>query len=601
MNTVIVCFIFVICISSMDVGFCDDGNVKKRKSSKEFSLDTKTNLTENSSFGVRLRLFYPSKGRCENKTVVQGISVCEDRLSSPCSVVSVIVSNGCEDLGTLEFERYWSKRCREVLLIHYVPNTDNVRNCKKEKSIVGNITYVKLLVSQQNCELCLYRIDHLKSKKINILKLQQKGGLSIDPYNHSIYTILSGLYINRSRLRKNFDQVLLNLTLPPVTTQRIPSTSTHSPGIESWKLWATAQYLHSYGYFSRISYPSHSNIPPKYKDAVQALVLNTTTITYSFIRSNRFNPKREKASLASMTDRSLNGVCPPGSRYSVYDNVTCVAFQMQDLTDVSQALLNPTRTPCNNITVVDDVAVCEDLLYARDRCDMISVIASFDCFDMPALLFEAYWSRRCSVTILHYTVSFQAQSRCQQILGELPPMSYRRIHAWTSQCLLCGLLSPIPAGLYTPYSQSLYPPSAFRQIDFLKLHSANTSLAGKEFDDSIQFKILSDLYLFGQRSLGNISQISLRIPVRTGTGSDAEEVQWPEAYPGDTGELWSRWAAQQRLATYSVFHSRSFDIPTNEEHRLQPQSLPAQQQQRAQRSRYITHSYVLKSKANARQ
>ena len=74
---------------------------------------------------------------CKKKTTVQGFSVCEDRFQGgalvpsdsgagaggepKCVIWSVMATQYCDDVGTLEFERYWAKRgCRGAVPVHDV-------------------------------------------------------------------------------------------------------------------------------------------------------------------------------------------------------------------------------------------------------------------------------------------------------------------------------------------------------------------------------------------------------------------------------------------------------------------------------------------------
>ena len=61
--------------------------------------------------------------------MVQDIAVCEDDLPSDCLIWSVLSTSWCNDVGSLEFEKYWSQRC-EVVLFHYTAYFKG-NNCNK--------------------------------------------------------------------------------------------------------------------------------------------------------------------------------------------------------------------------------------------------------------------------------------------------------------------------------------------------------------------------------------------------------------------------------------------------------------------------------------
>ena len=77
---------------------------------------------ENSDVSRALHwLAVPPKAKCAKLTTVQGIDVCEDQLPKNCLIWSMLSSLWCDDWGTLEFEKFWSKRC-DVVLFHLTPS-----------------------------------------------------------------------------------------------------------------------------------------------------------------------------------------------------------------------------------------------------------------------------------------------------------------------------------------------------------------------------------------------------------------------------------------------------------------------------------------------
>eukprot|EP01042_Synura_sphagnicola_P002731 gene2731-3324_t len=87
----------------------------------------------------------PLKAVCKNITTVQGVAVCEDYLPRQCTIVSIISSGRCEDIGDLLFEQHWSARCT-VRLIHIY---DSKHACPStgisENSSSPSLLYTSLL------------------------------------------------------------------------------------------------------------------------------------------------------------------------------------------------------------------------------------------------------------------------------------------------------------------------------------------------------------------------------------------------------------------------------------------------------------------------
>jgi hypothetical protein len=152
----------------------------------------------------------PPTTTCNNITTVQGIAVCEDNLPEDCLIWSQITTTWCNDIGSLEFEKYWSKRC-DVVIYHYTTYFGgNV--CSREAGATW-IDYPRLSLVRNNlwgakCFNCLF--SHIKlptsDKNVNFLKIQLKGD-SEDEHHGTQYTVLSDFYLHKRGLADRIEQI----------------------------------------------------------------------------------------------------------------------------------------------------------------------------------------------------------------------------------------------------------------------------------------------------------------------------------------------------------------------------------------------------------
>ena len=171
----------------------------------------------------------PPTTNCSKITTVQGIAVCEDNLPEDCLIWSQITSTLCNDIGSLEFEKYWSKRCQVV--IHHLTTFFDGNVCVREQGATWP-DYPQLSLVRNNlwggkCFNCLY--NHMKlpkaNKNINVLKLQLKGD-SPDDQHGTQYTVLSDFYLHKGELVDRIDQIAMVTEYTPDTlTDRYSPTS----------------------------------------------------------------------------------------------------------------------------------------------------------------------------------------------------------------------------------------------------------------------------------------------------------------------------------------------------------------------------------------
>lgn len=243
---------------------------------------------------------------CKKKTTVQGFSVCEDRFQGgalvpsdsgagaggepKCVIWSVMATQYCDDVGTLEFERYWAKRGCRVELYQYMMYIDG-KLCKpkgkadEETSAAyweeaPNLHVHRLIVWARRCYMCFYKeifqmlygTENDRSGGINngtvivdAMKFQsriktQGGGLGVDKY-HPLnvstspstqlgdiysdvydgvqYAILSDLFLYVPRFVPNIRQILV--TVPFTKYSLIDNLGRETEN--GFNMYASAQLL----------------------------------------------------------------------------------------------------------------------------------------------------------------------------------------------------------------------------------------------------------------------------------------------------------------------------------------------------------------------
>lgn len=116
-------------------------------------------------------------------------------------------------------------------------------------------------------------------------------------------------------------------------------------------------------------------------------------------------------------------------------NGTCDYLTDQDVVRGLHALVHPPTVPCKKLTVVQDIAVCEDHLDMQN-CLIWSVVASQWCNHYGSIAFEKYWADRgCTVVLYHYTAYFKGNT-CALPAGKVashPNMTIVRADMWAGR------------------------------------------------------------------------------------------------------------------------------------------------------------------------
>lgn len=162
----------------------------------------------------------PPTSKCDKLTTVQGISICEDNLPKDCLIWSQITSLWCDDIGSLEFEKYWSKRCT-VVIFHYTSFfKGNV--CAREAGAtwpdLPRLSLVRSDVWVAKCFHCFYKLlaPLLAGKTVDVLKIQQRDSPTED-FPGVQYTILSDFFLHLPQLSRVVQQIAMLTAFTPST------------------------------------------------------------------------------------------------------------------------------------------------------------------------------------------------------------------------------------------------------------------------------------------------------------------------------------------------------------------------------------------------
>ena len=245
-------------------GFCKPGFKKDEQSGSCVQI-TNRDILESLHW-----LAAPPRVSCKKETTVQGVAVCEDYLPADgtCTIVSTVSTIFCDFYGSLEFEKYWSSRCR-VFLFHFTlgfkgnacslglgstfpPGTRRIGAEGGSGPFTGysNITVIRNDMWGARCFNCLYRtlfdVEKLTGgRSIDVLKIQQREGVSEDMEGVQL-SILSDMYIHMSAFAKFMRQIAFTASINSVTLQ----DNVGREGEMAWNFWGTRQFLSNYVSFS---------------------------------------------------------------------------------------------------------------------------------------------------------------------------------------------------------------------------------------------------------------------------------------------------------------------------------------------------------------
>lgn len=165
----------------------------------------------------------PPTTACNKITTIQGIAVCEDNITKDCLIWSEMSTYWCDDMGSLEFEKYWSQRC-DVVLYQFtaffkgntckLPEGNSFPDSPRLSIVRSNMWGAKTF----NAFYKYLKIP--KQNKVDFLKIQQRGNFSED-FEGVQYTVLSDLFIHLPLLSDVIKQIsVLTAYTPESLTDR---------------------------------------------------------------------------------------------------------------------------------------------------------------------------------------------------------------------------------------------------------------------------------------------------------------------------------------------------------------------------------------------
>jgi hypothetical protein len=200
----------------------------------------------------------PPSTVCKKQVTVQGIPVCEDHISTvtpdECNVVSILMTENCDESGSFEFEKYWGAKCN-VYIYHM---TTYMTGCAGMKGRVvniddnKNIKILRNLVWQGGCFNCVYKAIDSKlmptPSKIDILKIQRldRPFIKDDIYDGAQYTVLADLFIHLPHWMELVQQVVFTASMTSISlTDNVGREAEHG-----WNMWASRMFLQYFASFS---------------------------------------------------------------------------------------------------------------------------------------------------------------------------------------------------------------------------------------------------------------------------------------------------------------------------------------------------------------
>ena len=143
-------------------------------------------------------------------------------------------------------------------------------------------------------------------------------------------------------------------------------------------------------------------------------------------------------------DTRAHDCAQKGPGWRLTPSNSCEEVTHRDVLDGLKFLTNPPRAPCNNVTVVDGIGICEDDWWEQDPfnpvsaeerpilrpflCSIMSVHIGRFCDDIGDLQFERYWQSRCEVRVffVHDTrrIGLQA-SNCSNVHSKFSNLNFR--------------------------------------------------------------------------------------------------------------------------------------------------------------------------------
>ena len=243
---------YIICTESKQDGIC--GYSKKRLETGECVSLENLDVTRAVHF-----LAQPPLKKCNKATTSQGISICEDNLPTQCNIWSVIGSERCDNVGTLEFEKFWSKKGCSVTIYHFHPRYRGNECSFSEIEGHPNIKISRHDMWGGRCFTCFYNVMKGIKNMVapDILKVQRRA-VDNDEYDGVQFSILSDLFLHQRDVVQQIPQIVFTVSINARTMIDFVGREAE----HAWNMWATQKLLSEYGSISSIPEAGNSKLNP---------------------------------------------------------------------------------------------------------------------------------------------------------------------------------------------------------------------------------------------------------------------------------------------------------------------------------------------------
>jgi hypothetical protein len=207
----------------------------------------------------------PPSIACNKQTVIQGIPICEDRLpkssvgdrssEQQCNVVTILMTENCDEAGTFEFEKQMATHGCNVFIYHmttYMTGCPGMRGRVIDLDGNKNIKIIRNLVWQGGCYNCVYKVIDTKvlpaPSKIDILKIQRldRPAIKDDIYDGAQFTVLADIFVHLPHWTNIVDQVVFTTSITSISlTDNVGREAEHG-----WNMWAANQFVSKFASYS---------------------------------------------------------------------------------------------------------------------------------------------------------------------------------------------------------------------------------------------------------------------------------------------------------------------------------------------------------------
>jgi hypothetical protein len=196
-------------------------------------------------------LVEPPTTQCGRVETVQGIAVCADHVDMDnCVIWSAVSSNWCDHYGSLEFEKYWSKKGCKVNVYHMlITIKGNV--CSVPAGPMVDYPNINMIHEDMWCDKCFncvyktFKSELAKTPKIDILKVQRREGVKED-FEGVQYTVMSDLFLHVPDITMAVNQIVFTASMNADSL----TDTVGREGEGAWSMWGAQQLLLEYAAFS---------------------------------------------------------------------------------------------------------------------------------------------------------------------------------------------------------------------------------------------------------------------------------------------------------------------------------------------------------------